>query len=470
MKKSLIFIIMLAVFNVGCQNQLPPSDQETPPGEEEPATPGLEEPVEEPEQGLLDELEEMVETENAGAAEIGRFIRERAAEASSWEMDSMIEKLVLYQGALADEVNQKIYTQAYMKALNETMGGVLTPANVDDIENEEARNDFQRLVDAHMKVVRYEETPVVETDWEALLAYEHLVSEDFSAMLRLWEKIQNSGYGRQEIAFEDIIEDLVKTERIIQSNEVSFLTWQLNRLYERQVYSLFVGTEGSYMDTFVNKKSDLHTTLLNGAADYPETRFVQLVETLENSEATDHQTMTDHILNFYTFGVKGNGEIVKERLDGGESLGGLFYVHLPQDPVKEESVNNLINQVAESMALPEESTLNNYIAYGNDHYLSLLMFGSYTTEGGEFRFREEMVTINLDTLERETLRNMLEREGSNVSITEMFPTAPYDIDNFVIEGPGLRLMWQVEGQEHEEYGRMWFYDLERYLRLEKLYR
>lgn len=470
MKKSIILILMLAVFTVGCQNPLSPPDQEPPPGDEEPATPGQEEPVEEPEQGLLDKLEEMVEREKAGAAEIGRFIRDHATEASSLEMESMMEKLVLYQGALADEVNQKIYTEAYMKALNETMGGVLRPSNVEDIENEEARNDFQRLVDAHLKVVRYEETPVVETDWEALKVYENLVSEDFSALIRLWEKIQNSGYGRQEIAFEDIMQDLVQTEELIQSNEVSFLTWQLNQLYERQVYSLFVGPEGSYMDTFVSKNSDLYTTLQKGAADYPDTRFAQLVETLENSEATDHQTMTDHILNFYTFGVKGTGKIVKERLDGGESLGELFYVHLPQDSTKEKAVNDLINQVAESMALPEEGTLNNYIAYGNDHYLSVLMFGSYTTKGGEFRFREEMVTINLDTLERETLRNMLEREGSNVSITEMFPTAPYDIDNFVIEGPGLRLMWQVEGQEHEEYGRMWFYELERYMSLEKLYR
>lgn len=470
MKKNVWFIIVVMLFAVGCQNQVKPPENETPPVEEVPGVPEEEVPAEEPSLNLVDALNEMLEQENAGAAEIGRFISEHAATASPVEMEGMIEKLVLYQAELADDINQKIYTEAYMKALNETMGGVLTPDKVADIEDEEAREDFQNLVDAFMKVVRYEETPVAETDWEALKAYENLVSQDFAALINLWDKIQNSRYGRQDIAFDEIIQDLVQTENLIQSNEVSFLTWQLDRLYDRQRYALLVGPEGSYSDTFINKNSDLYQTLMNGASEYPDTRFAELVNKLNDSNANDYETVTNLILHFNAFGIMGDGKIVAERLDDGESLNDLYYVHLPQDPSKEKAINDLMNQTAESMELTEETIFNNHIVYANDHYLSFSVFASYTTEGGEFKFEEEMVTMNLDTLERETLRNMLERHGSNVSVTEMFPSAPYDIDNFVIEGPGLRLMWDVEGQEHEEYGRMWFYELERYMNLKQLYR
>ncbi len=474
MKKMLLLIIAITFLTFGCQDQAPPPETETPPAVEEPEPPeesGEEvEPPEEPSQDLVNELDLMLGEEEAGAAEIGLFIREHEATASSSEMERMVEKLVLYQASLAEEINRKIYSEPYMKALNGAMGGVLTPDKVDDIEHEEARKDFQKMVEAHMTVVRYEETPVAETDWEALKAYEDAVSQDFSRMIVLRDKMQNNRYGRQDIAFEEIIRDLVETEEMIQSNEVSFLTWQLDRLYDRQVSALFVGPEGSYLDTFISKDSDLYQTLVKGASDYPETGFAQLVKALEDADTTDFQTLNDIVLNFNTFGVKGSGEVVKARLDGGESFSDLSYVHLPQEAEKEKTINDLINQVANSMELPEEAFMNNHFYGINDHYMSLSISATYTTEQGEYKFNEELVTINLDSLDRETLRNMLEREGGNVSVTEMFSTAPYDIDNFVIDGPGFRLKWQVEGQEQEENGRLWFYELENFMSLDKLYR
>ncbi len=474
MKKMLLLIIAITFYTYGCQNQVPPTETETPPVVEEPETPGESdgevEPPEEPSQDLVDELNMILKQEETGASEIGLFIREHAETASVSEMERMIEKLILYQAPLAEAINQKTYTGPYMKALNETMGGVLAPEKIDDIEDEEVRKDYQQLVDAHMTVVRYEETPVAETDWKALNAYEDDVSESFARLINLWDKMQNSGYGRQDIDFKEIIQDLVETEEMIQFNEVSFLTWQLDKLYDRQKYALLVGPEGSYMGTFINKSSDLYQTLMKGASDYPDTGFAQLVKTLEESNTTDIQALTNLMLNFDVFGVKGSGKIVEERLDGGESLNGLSYVHLPHEAEKEKAVNDLINHVAASMELPEKAVFNNHFYYANNHYLSLAVFASYTTEQGELMFQEEMVTINLDTMERETLRKMLEREGGNVSITEMFATAPYDIDNLVIEGPGFRLKWQVEGQEQEEHGRIWFYELENYMSLDKLYR
>jgi hypothetical protein len=470
MKKNLLLMITISFFAFGCQNQATPPENETPPAVEQTETPGEVEPPEEPSQDLVDELNVILSQQETGAAEIGLFIREQAATASASEMERMIEMLMLHQASLAEEVNQKIHTQAYMKALNGTMGGALTPEKVDDIENADARKDFQQLVDAHMKVVRYEETPVAETDWEALKAYDEAVSENFSRLVILWEKMQNNRYGRQEVDFEKIIQDLVETEGMIKANEVSFLTWQLNRLYDRQVAALFVGPEGSYLDTFISKNSDLYMTLVKGASDYPNSRFAQLVITLEDANTTDFQILNDLILNFNVFGGKGDGKIVEDRLDGGESFSGLSYVRLPQEAEKEKAINDLINQVAESMELPEETAFNNHFYDATDHYLSLAVYASYSSEEGEFKFREEMVTINLDSMERETLRYMLEREGDNVSITEMFATAPYDIDNFVIDGPVLRLKWRVEGQAQEEDGRLWFYELEPYVSLDKLYR
>lgn len=45
-----------------------------------------------------------------------------------------------------------------------------------------------------MTVVRYEETPVVETDWKALNQLSDYLSNDFGQVLELYQKIQNYQY------------------------------------------------------------------------------------------------------------------------------------------------------------------------------------------------------------------------------------------------------------------------------------
>ncbi|SDZ15955.1 hypothetical protein [Tindallia californiensis] len=467
MKKRLWIGITILLFTTGCQPTEPTeptepvsTEQETVISEE---APGGFSP------DLMEKWEQVLEQQENSAAAIGLFIREHGAEASAQEMEMMIEKLVLHQAGLKNRFHQKIYSQAYMEALNQTMGGKLTPEKIVDIEEEEVKRDYQELVDAYLTVVRYGDTPAVETDWEALKQYEEAVTQRFSRWIILKDKMQNHRYGRQDTNYEEIIQDMIETEKMIQSKEVSFLTWQLKQLYNRQIAALFVGPEGSYMETFIHQDNELYQLLVNNASAYPDSGFAKLVQSLEEAEATDSMTLYEIIENVHIFGVNGSAQIVKEPIEGGESLGDLRYLHFPQDQEKEKAVNHLINEIASSMDLPEEAIMANSFYFMNDHFLSFSISATYTTEEGAYQFKEEFVTIDLEGLERENLKNMLEGEGVTVALSDIVDTAPEDIDQFVIGGSGLHLKWQEEEQENDTYKRLWFSELEKHMSLDKLF-
>ncbi|SFI27045.1 hypothetical protein SAMN05192551_11052 [Tindallia magadiensis] len=473
MKKLLWIGMTIILFTTGCQQPASTepvsTEEETVETTETIETTEREETSEGFNQAFMEKWEQVLDPQENSAASIGLFIREHGAEATTQEMERMIEKLVLHQAGLIDTFHQKIYDEAYMEALNHTMGGQLTPEKIGDIENEEVKKDYQQLVDAYLTVVRYGDTPAIETDWEALTYYEEAVSETFSRWIILNDKMQNHRYGRQDINYEAMIQDMLETEKMIQSKEASFLTWQLNQLYDRQIAALFVGPEGSYIENFIHKDGELYQLLGKAASEYPDSRFATLVQSLEAAEATDSMSINDIIQSARIFGVKGSAHIVKEPLDGGTSLSDLTYLHFPQNQEKEKAINHLINEIASSMDVPAGATMANYFYFINDHFLSFSIFATYTTSEGDYQFKEEFATIDLERLERTSLKSLLEQEGATIALSDMMDTAPEDIYQFAIGRSGLHLRWQEKGQENEIYEQLWFYELEKHMSLEKLF-
>lgn len=457
--KTLGIILIAILLVTGCQEKT----VETPVDE-------IEEPTEESSNQLLEDFKTILESEDVNSSDIGQYIESVKSEASASEMEVMIEQLVLYQSETIEDMNRKIYDDHYMEALNETMGGVLEPNLVETIENETVKADYQKLVHSYLTIVRYEETPVTETDWEALREFNDVVSDDFRTLINLRDNIQNNRYGTREIDFEAIIRDNVLTEKLIKENEPSFLTWQLEKVYGRQISSIFVGPEGSYLNTFIDKESELYKTINENVEAYPDAKITTLVELLDRSNVQEFQDMNVMISNFNVFGVESSGQIVSERLDGGESLDNIMYVHFPDDQKKERIINDAINEITASKKQGEEASNRNRFLYANDHYVSLSISSSYSKENGLISYKENLVTFDLETMQKLSLKSFLENEGKSVDVSELIDTTEDDVQDFAIDRNGLLLKWTADGQSFEEYDHLWFYEISPYVSLEKVYK
>jgi hypothetical protein len=185
-----------------------------------------------------------------GAASIGTFIRTTELTVSGQTGDLLLERLILTQFDTIEKMKQRLFQDEYLTALNETMGGILDGTKIKDIANETVRQDYQEIFDSFLKIVRYEETPVIEPDWSALTAYSNFFSNQVSAMIDLRDKQQHRYYVGEPLNFDLLAEDIVLTEQLIRNTKNKFVSWQLNQLYDRQIGNLLLGPEGSFLEGF----------------------------------------------------------------------------------------------------------------------------------------------------------------------------------------------------------------------------
>ena len=224
--KKIMLIIIAGVLLLSAACQAPTNEQEE---AIETEIEGENEEVTTTTETVFEKYENLVET-GAASDELGLFIRENIDKVSQSEAEAMIELLVIEQQQSINEMNSKIFNPEYMDALNIDMQGILNPELISSIENEEVRADYKALADGLMTIIRYEESPNVETDWESINALGQYLSEDFKEMTYLFDKIQRYKYKRTEPDFKTIYADAVRTEELITKNEVSFLTWQLESM------------------------------------------------------------------------------------------------------------------------------------------------------------------------------------------------------------------------------------------------
>lgn len=111
------------------------------------------------------------------ASEIGEYIRENIKDVDASSSEKMIEYLIIYQTETIDDFNEKLDSLEYTEALNKDMGGDLESGRIKNISNERVKKDYQNLIDSFLTVKRYEENPVVKTNWKALNNYSFNIKE-----------------------------------------------------------------------------------------------------------------------------------------------------------------------------------------------------------------------------------------------------------------------------------------------------
>lgn len=435
-----------------------------------------EEPIiEQPTESVLSIFNEMVKG-NAKASELGLYIKDNIAEASTEEAEYMIEMLIIYQEELIQKMHDVIYNPGYMKALNQTMGGILDGELVDQIEDDIIREDYQNLLDAYLIIVRYEETPVVEVDWERINQLNVYFSEDFATLTRFYDKIQNYRYNRVELDVPAIAKDAYLIEQIILNNEKSFLTWQLEMLYERQVAALLIGPEGSYIGLFVDRTGKEYEALVEIVDEYPDAKLSDLIRTLNDEDNDDFQENLNLINDYNMFGLRSDNKLVSDSFIKGNDTYELNLISMPNNPGLEEKVNNEILKstevLKETMGGEGDYSFYSYPVFGNDKYFSMLMSVSQLNSQDNYGYLDLFLTIDLKTGKSVTLEEFIGKPFSEFKseFERLKGITLNTMPEFYIDRRGITLRLVEEGEIWSNYAVYSIKELSSYIPLETFYK
>lgn len=353
---------------------------------------------------MMDNFQALL-TETSTAADLGLFIKEHITEASPEEAELMLQWLLIYQSEPILKINDLIYTEEYANPLYDVMGGIIDPDKVADIEDVTVRNDFQALIDGYMTLVRYEETPVIETDWPAIASLKDAFSEDMSAFLTL--KAESRNYYSED--YYKMAEQIVMVEDRINATDHTFLKSQLQKLHADYIYDLLLGPEGMHMGTFVGKSDVLYEDLMRFAEDDAQSSFGQFLLLLDGEDWENFVGPQDAIQTYVAFGYGSKYHWLSEKVVTDMVEGERVTLVSDVRPDIATKVNEGIDQAIASLAQETDGLYgyNVYASYSTDDYISVYVSLHYLATPDQVKYLESALSFDLNTGDIMTLSDYL---------------------------------------------------------------
>ncbi len=424
----------------------------------EPEVPPVEEPV-------VEEPQEMEQTEEPrlidgpwldlkegtpSATAIGQFLTSQQEQLSSATVDDALITLLLEQRQLIDRLNRVVYRTDYLFALNDTMGGVMDAERIDRIEPESVRLDYRSAHDALLTIVRYEETPVFEPDWSRLQKIAGTGGEDLELLTRLYSKVQNRGYG-YPVDHENLILDTITTEKALLRVPEGVLHHHLRRLYDRQIATLLVGPEGETIGLMMDPDSEERARLSFIMENYPLSALAELAEALDGQLANeDFMGSSDIIQGHRPFGLDHSGSLKTVEVTLGEVESRRMILDEWPDEAIMEKINQKIHAVMDVLIIDRgsEQTINGYVQFANDDFLSLSLSSSYQDENGGYQFHQQHMTLDLSTGEAVPLADVLRsteiETDTFVEEVLMSRSADGPLDGYYLSEHGIWLVTELD--------------------------
>ncbi len=95
-----------------------------------------------------------------------------------------------------------------------------------------------------MTVVRYEETPVFEMDWNKLELLGSAFSDEAIGMIVYRGRLQGNYYAGDPLNFDALAADIADVEMRLTALEGGFVSWQLRKVFDYQVQELIARVRG----------------------------------------------------------------------------------------------------------------------------------------------------------------------------------------------------------------------------------
>ncbi len=405
-------------------------------------------------------LEAFLQKEPSAPA-MGRYLRENRRDLTSEEMTSLLEDLVLAQTAYAQTMNELIFQLDYLKALNVDMGGILDPQKLDQIEDPLIRRNYADLVDSFMTIVRYEEVPIVEPDYQALLDLDLPGSGHQDLWLTTMAKIQSGHYFTNFLPdYDQLGADGQEIETALLASTDPFMKWQLKQTHIQQIGLTFVGGEGSHLSNFSEGMDHFVDGFETLANNYPGTLMGQIAQSLLDSDNKDFFNLIN-IVNTHGFypGETSLNLVMTQVEDRGAEIH-LVQVEGHGDPDIQVLINQTILDHLAQMTLDNNKSqvLRTGVNFSNANYLSLYLSNTYsdTTKGIESIHRN--LTLDLRTGQVVTLETLFNRpfEDYREDLTRVLEDCGYQASlsqqpSFFFSQLGLVLVIEEDQADYPVY-------------------
>ncbi|MDY0235959.1 MAG: hypothetical protein RBR71_08015 [Gudongella sp.] len=410
---------------------------------------------------------------NPRAEDIGLYIRDNIAKGSKDEADKMVEWLLIYQNENKTAYNEKIETSEYTNALNIDMGGVVAKSKLDNIKDENIRNYFTSLINSFLTVEYHYEYPVVETNWDDLMAYSSYLSDDFRKIIELNKKVSNYEYDRYELDVSGLSKDIITVEEIIEKSNSTFVKWMAHDLYRSLILNISAGPENSYIYLYQDKTSKEYKDLMGLKTKYPDSLLAEIIEEIIQVEGEDTEEAIEIILKKLQFGLNSDNyfEVIRRDNQGGEY--DLIEMGFPSDSEKQKKINSIIEldtqHFIENASKDKKFIFDIIPEYQTDRYIS---------------YRGILNTIDLNGNDEYTViyRTLDYKEERYISLEDYFDADFVFIQDFIEKLSGQKLDtipdFQLirsgieliidNGMDNKEYIYLAHKDLLQYFKLEEL--
>lgn len=306
--------------------------------------------------------------------DLGIYIRENIPSASEDEADKMLEWLIIYQDGVESDFNSKIWDDKYMDVLLNHMDGTLDKSKIPSLKDEDIKNDYITLVNSFLTIKTYDEYPVVETDWPALMDYLPYVSHDFGEVIRLNKKFSLSEYYGEGLDIDGFSKDIIILEEIAKNNPSTFIKWEANYLCRSLVHELLLGPEGNSLFYYDGKGSKEYEAIMNLRLEYPESILEEIIEELDLIDEDDALEAIRIIGKNFQFGVYTDKYLEVNRIESRDGNYELVEMIIPSNFEEQNRINNIIKEDTEeyirSLSKDKSFSLETTIRFQNDRYIS----------------------------------------------------------------------------------------------------
>jgi hypothetical protein len=481
MKRYLAVLLVFAILSSASCGLLSgktspsPSPSRTPPSGAPSDSPGDGTPELSPEPGAPEAAVFLAGEPSAG--EVGAYLKQNARDLPPEDADLLLERLLLLQLDITYTLNYKIWDIPYMTALNETLGGVFDALKLGNIKDEAVRADFQAAADGLITMVRYEETPVFETDWAALEAMKDVFSAAAADLITYQSRFQGRYYNGDPYKFEEFAEDIAAVEKLVGSTENGFARWELKDLYVRQVGRILHGAEGEWLFAFSDGDAAATRRIESFAETYAGTNFGAICTRMLEVQGDGPVALSAAIEDHLHFPPGDPRWLKKTVFDYSGAAMEVPQVKGLEDADAEDKVNGAISEFAKALVQPgaENQTVGYFLSFANDRYVAFCFTYNRWNGSGTGSYSEAFLTLDLETGDIVSLDDLVGKpfdEYKDALLGAMSAGAPADLKppvDFQISSGEISILVPSETSDWQDYYTVTYNGLRSFMDVSKLY-
>lgn len=394
---------------------------------------------------LIQTLEGLV-VNDADSVMVAAYVRDHMTEALPEEADRMIEILLHMQTQLIQKSHEGIlYEPAYLDALNNTMGGVLDPNKISDIKDDVVRDFYQSVADSDLTMIRYEETPVLETDWEKIKAYQASFTDTFQMVVDF--HIDNDLFREEDVA--SLVNRIYDMEDMLLKAPNSFAKDELTDLYNTYVSRMLAGPEGSYLYRLTDKTDAYAKKMATAIEGHEESGFAGVARTMMAEETKTFNHLIDIIDDYRLSNPYGKHHWEEVTTDEGQvKVSKLVYKR--DDSIVTQRVNEMLKAASEdlirSSGVSTEYSLDMYKTYQSGDKATVHLYMNYETDDGQIHYDERTLNLDLNHGTILTLNTLLKTSDAKLldKVNTLSEADFTNLPTFSLTTTGLMLTGEIE--------------------------